>query len=238
MSDYNYDGFSAEEYDFDQAAGPQCGDKAPNCQVRDLDGSPRDLLSFDGEFLVLEMESLTCPLFQTRRGKMQNINTGDARISNAILYVREAHPGADVPQHRSFEDKQSCAQRLKDEDGETRTVLVDDLEGTAHTAYGGMPNTLFIINRNGCVVFRAEWNNPKATQDAVTALLSGTPLRTRSYFLPGLPLVSIRTLRRAGKGAGSDFLRSFPSLIWNNVVKRNLRTLFNRPSSLGRDTTC
>lgn len=238
MSAYNYDGFSAKDYDFDNATGPQCGEKAPNCEVRDLDGNLRRLLDFEGDFLVLEMGSLSCPLFQTRRGKMQTLETGDTCISNAILYVREAHPGLDIPQHKSFDDKRSCAHRLKVEDSETRTIFVDDLEGTAHKAYGGMPNTVFIINRNGCVVFRAEWNNPTATQAALNALTSGRPIRARSYFKPGLPLISLRTLQRAGKGSGSDFLRSFPSLLWNNLIRRNIRTFFNRPTSVTSKKNC
>lgn len=238
MNSYNYEGFSARDYDFDNATGPQCGEKAPNCQVSDLDGNLRHLLNFEGEFLVLEMGSLSCPLFQTRRGSMQTLETGDTRISNAILYVREAHPGADIPQHKSFDDKRSCAHRLKVEDNEARTVFVDDLEGTAHNAYGGMPNTVFIINRNGCVVFRGEWNDTTATQAALDALINGRPIQVRSYFKPGLPLISLRTLKRAGKGSGSDFLRSFPSLLWNNLIKRNIRTLFNRQPSMTSKKTC
>jgi hypothetical protein len=238
MSGYNYDGFSATDYDFAKSAGPELGSKAPDCQVFDLDGNPRQLLDFEGDFLVLEMGSLTCPLFQTRRGKMERLKTGDTQISNVILYIREAHPGAGIPQHKSFDDKRACARRLMDDDGETRRILVDDLRGTAHQAYGSMPNTLFIINRNGCVVFRAEWNNSTATQAALNALIAGAPLRVRTYFRPGLPILSMKTLQRAGKGSGSDFLRSFPSLVWNNLIKRNLRTLFNRPDVLSRDTTC
>lgn len=232
MDDYNYDGFSAKGYDFDNSTGPQTGDRAPDVWVTDINGNAKRILDFDGEYLVLEMGSLTCPLFQSRRGKMQNIETGDSRISSAVLYVREAHPGADIPQHKTVEDKRVCATRLLEEDGETRTVLVDDLKGTAHSAYGGMPNTLFIIDRSGCVVFRAEWNNPTATQAALNSLINVEPVRVRSYFRPALPWVALRTLRRAGKGSGSDFLRSLPSLIWKNVIKRNIRTLFNRSDAL------
>lgn len=238
MSNYNYDNFSSNDYDFDRASGPKQGEKAPDFPVSTSAGAPRHLLDFEGDFLVLEMGSLTCPLFQSRRGKMEKIKDADQRVSSAVLYVREAHPGANIPQHRNFEAKRACAQRLVTEDGETRLVLVDDLEGQAHKAYGGMPNTVFIINRNGCVVFRAQWNNPLATQRALDALLSGHSFRSKSYFRPALPAVAIRTLRRAGKGSAADFLRSFPKLVWNNLIKRNLRLLLNRPQPLSADTTC
>lgn len=238
MTGYNYDGFSSKDYDFDNTTGPHTGEKAPNCAVSTSAGEPRHLLDFEGDFLVLEMGSLTCPLFQSRRGRMEKMNVDDPRVSKVVLYVREAHPGAEIPHHQDIEAKCACAKRLETEDGETRLVLVDDLEGTAHKAYGGMPNTLFIINRNRCVVFRAEWNNPLATEKALDALLKGHTFRSKSYFRPALPSISIRTLRRAGKGSAADFLRSFPSLLWNNLIKRNLRLFLNRPQPLSRDTTC
>jgi len=236
MSDYNYDNFSSKDYDFNNMKGPSVGGKAPNCLVFDCNGKPLKLLDFDGQFLVLEMGSLTCPLFQTRRHTMASFN--DSRISSAVLYVREAHPGMDIPQHKNFEDKRACAERLRLEDGETRQILVDDFEGGAHRAYGGMPNTVFIINRQGCVVFRSEWNNPKATINALKSLMNGVPYHSKSYFKPGQPSISIWTLRRAGKGAVLDFLRSFPSLIWHNLIKRNLRLLFNRPKALSDNVAC
>lgn len=163
MNDYNYDGFSATHYDFDNSTGPLTGQRAPDVRVFESSGKPTRLFEFDGEYLVLELGSLTCPLFQTRRAKMQALDSGNTRISNAVLYVREAHPGVDIPQHRSFKNKLDCANRLLVEDGDTRTVYVDDLAGSAHKAFGGMPNTLFIIDSSGCVVYRAQWNDTTAT---------------------------------------------------------------------------
>ena len=142
-------------------------------------GEPKHFLDFEGNFLVLEMGSLTCPLFQSRRGKMERMSVGDPRVSIAVLYVREAHPGTEIPQHQTFEEKCTCADRLKIEDGETWPVLVDDLEGSAHKAYGGMPNTVSIIDRNGCAIFRAEWNSPQSTGYALDALLNGRSVRSK-----------------------------------------------------------
>jgi hypothetical protein len=238
MSGYNYEVFTSKDYDFDAATGPQEGDKAPDFDLTTPTGAHHRLLDFDGDFLVLEMGSLTCPLFQTRRPTMERLAPTNARVSHAILYVREAHPGADIPQHQDIDAKRACAARLTTEDGETRLVLVDDFEGNAHLAYGGMPNTVFIINANGCVMFRAEWNNPGATQKALNALLAGQTLNAKSYFYPAVPREALRVLRRAGKGALPDFLRSLPVLIWNNLIKRNLRTLMNKPQPLGQDTVC
>ncbi|WP_168193151.1 deiodinase-like protein [Rhodophyticola sp. CCM32] len=238
MSDYNYDAFSSRDYDFDISTGPMPGEKAPDFPVSTSSGEERHLLDFDGDFLVLETGSITCPLFQSRRRMMGALEAEFPGISNAVLYVREAHPGAAIPSHDSFEDKRACANRLREEDGEARLVLVDGIEGAAHNAYGGMPNAVFIINRNGCVLFRSDWNNPSATRQALATLIAGGSVRARSYFRPAVPTTVLRTLGRAGKGAWPDFLRGLPVLIWCNLIKRNIRLAFNRPPALTRDTTC
>jgi hypothetical protein len=155
-----------------------------------------------------------------------------------ILYIREAHPGAEIPAHKNVQDKRACALRLEEEDGEKRLILVDDVEGTAHQAFGSMPNSAFIINKNGCILYKSVWNNPSATQAAVAAILENRPVIAKDYFRPALPSVSMRTLKRAGKGSARDFFKSLPNLIWNNLIKRNLRTLLGRPQILDRDTSC
>ncbi len=238
MSDYNYDAFKTEDYDFDAETGPLPGQKALDFLLTTSDGTPRKLLDFDGAFLVLELGSITCPLFQSRRKTMATLDDLSDRVSTAILYVREAHPGQLIPSHSSADVKHTCARRLVEEDGETRLVLVDDFEGSAHRAYGGMPNAVFIINRNGCVVFRSDWNNPSATRSALEALLDGKAVHTKSYFFPATPTTAIRTLRRAGMGSTKDFLKGLPSLIWANVIKRNLRLVFNRQQPVAHDATC
>lgn len=237
MKSYNYDGFSTGDYEFDTEIGPGVGDKAPDFELTVAAGGVRNLLDFSGEFLVLEMGSITCPLFQSRRGIMEPLSQVEG-ASAAVLYVREAHPGADIQSHKSFDDKKACATRLTTDDGETRTVLIDGLDGTAHAAYGSMPNAVFIINKNGCVVYRADWNNPTATRKALQALLAGRAVTAKPYFRPARPMTVFRTLGNAGKGSAADFFKGLPVLIWTNIIKRNLRLFFGRPKSGSGRTTC
>ncbi|MCA1298478.1 deiodinase-like protein [Stappia indica] len=238
MTGYNYDAFSTDDYDFERAAGPEVGRKAPDFKLETSDGEIRNLLEFEGDFLVLELGSITCPLFQSRRGVMSPLSQEFPNVSSAVLYVREAHPGAGIQGHKTFADKRACARRLKEEDGETRLVYVDDFQGTAHKAYGSMPNAVYIINKNGCVVYKAEWNNPGATRSALKSLITGKPIRAKSYFRPARPATVHKTLRRAGKGAAGDFFKGLPFLFWTNVIKRNLRLVFNRPLPVSADTKC
>ncbi|MVO16323.1 TlpA family protein disulfide reductase [Parasedimentitalea huanghaiensis] len=238
MPSYNYDEFSPDDYDFDTVEGPVVGQKAPDFELTTSDGRTKRLLDFEGDFLVLEIGSITCPLFQSRRGIMQPLQQEFPQISSAVLYVREAHPGVDIPGHQNFDDKLACATRLKSEDGETRTVFVDDFEGAAHLGYGSMPNAVFIIDRKGCVRFQAEWNNPSATRKALAALIAGKPVRVKSYFRPALPPIALKTLGRAGRGSAGDFFRGLPFLIWTNLIKRNLRLLFNQQQGARKSPGC
>lgn len=237
MSTYNYDEFSTEDYDFDTVSGPVVADKAPDFELETVGGTTRALLDFEGDFLVLEMGSITCPLFQGRRKIMEPLDRL-GNVSSAVLYVREAHPGTSIPSHKSFDDKQACATRLKVEGKETRTVFIDGFDGAAHEAYGGMPNAVFIINKNGCVVFRSEWNNPSATRKALVALLAGRKVSAKSYFRPVTPVTVLKTLGRAGGGSAADFFKGLPSLIWANLIKRNLRLLFGKDATGSVRTTC
>lgn len=232
MASYNYDGFSTADYDFDAQIGPRAGDKAPDFTLTTPDGDQRRLLEFEGDFLVLEMGSITCPLFQSRRPIMERLDTAFPSVSTAVLYVREAHPGADVPSHKDFAQKSACAARLQVEDGEHRTIFVDAFDGRAHRAYGQMPNSVYIIDQTGCVRFHSKWNNPSATRRALQALTTGQPASIRSFFRPARPDVVFKTLGRAGRGSALDFFKGLPMLIWTNLIKRNLRILFGRDSEL------
>jgi len=238
MSDYNYSKFDASQYDLDHFKGPQIGEKAPDTTLETLTGEKIRLLDFEGDFLVLEMGSITCPLFQGRRKGMAALVAAHPDTKFAILYVREAHPGSLRPKHKSAADKRGNAEALRAEDGEGREIWLDTLAGEAHMAFGRYPNSLFIINRNGCIIYMADWNNPGATGKALRALKAGRPATGMGMFLPAPPPVVLRTLKSAGPGAALDFFSGLPRLIWKNLIKRNLRVLFGKQPKIAPDAIC
>ena len=238
MPSYNYDSFSSDQYDLAKFSGPQLGGKAPDA-VFDVAGGPsRRLLDFDEEFLVVETGSVTCPLFQSRRDTMAHLSTTHTKAKFVVMYVREAHPGAQIKQHKNMGDKISSAQKLDDGTGDLREVLVDDIDGSAHKAYGSYPNAVFIVNRNGCVVYMSDWNDPSATGAALELLENGKPANVKSLFKPASPAMGMKTFKQSGKGAAIDFLKSFPSLFWNNMVRRNWRVLTGRQVEVKPDSYC
>lgn len=237
MAEYNYAEFSTGDYNLNQFHGPDVGTKAPDFALRTPLGDPANLLDFDGDFLVLELGSITCPLFQGRREPMSEMVKKYPGVSFAVLYVREAHPGKSIGGHKDYDDKCGRAHQLLS-DGEGRRILVDDFEGTAHSAYGSYPNAVFIINKNGCVLFRADWNNPSATKKALENVVKGKPANTKSYFKPVRPDIAIKTLKMSGEGSVLDFFKGLPILIWKNFIRRNFLLFFNREKYVRPDASC
>jgi hypothetical protein len=93
-------------------------------------------------------------------------------VQSIFLYVREAHPGENFPHHSSFEQKIEHARVFKDRWGCRRPILVDDLEGTAHEAFGRLPNMTYIIGTHHRVLFRADWTDADTVRFALDYLLA------------------------------------------------------------------
>ena len=90
-----------------------------------------------------------------------------------FVYTREAHPGENVLYHDSFERKLACARLLAQEAGIGRDILVDDLDGTVHRAYGLMPNMTWVIDRGGRVVYKANWTGAANVEAFLDRFLAG-----------------------------------------------------------------
>lgn len=226
---YNYERFEAGHYDLGNFRGPAVGTKAADFTATTLDGEAAPLSSFFGRPIVLEMGSVTCPIYQSRRGGMESLARAYPDVRFLVLYVREAHPGQKVTQHKTDADKRARARGLKDEFGESRTILVDDLAGTAHKLYGEFPNSVFVIGGDQTIVFRSDWNDVAAVRKVLRRLAAGEPVgRVISLFKPANPLAAKRTFAYAGKGSGKDFFSSLPSMARQNLILRNLRSLLGR----------
>lgn len=76
-----------------------------------------------------------------------------------FIYTREAHPGELIGAHESLEGKLATARKLRDEVGIRRPILVDDLDGTAHHAYGLLPNMNWVIGRGGRILYKSDWTS-------------------------------------------------------------------------------
>lgn len=93
-----------------------------------------------------------------------------ASADSIFVYTREAHPGEKHGHHESMEDKLASAGKLIERFGVERRVLVDDLGGSVHRAYGILPNMTYVIRRRGKVHYRASWTDPASVAFAMEQL--------------------------------------------------------------------
>ena len=92
-------------------------------------------------------------------------------VESVFVYVREAHPGEHLGPHNSLERKRAHAGEFRRLFDVRRPILVDDLEGSAHRAFGQMPNMTYVLNSAHSVVFRSAWTDPDTIRLALDYLL-------------------------------------------------------------------
>lgn len=87
------------------------------------------------------------------------------------VYVREPHPGEHYGPHRTFEQKLRHAADCAAQDDIRTRLVVDDLDGTMHRAYGMLPNMIYIIDRDGRVVYKAMWTDHREVADVLANIV-------------------------------------------------------------------
>ncbi len=117
---------------------------------------------------------------------MEEMAARDAHrsVRSVFLYTREAHPGENYRHHTSIDDKRRNARAFKTEFNVTRQILLDDLEGTAHHAYGMLPNMSWIIGPGGMIHYKATWTDPADIEDALKYALDALDRRAKDKLLP------------------------------------------------------
>ena len=102
-----------------------------------------------------------------------------------FLYTHEAHPGEHYPHLTSMAQKFEHARALRDVLGVTRPILLDALDGTAHRAYGSMPNMTWIFNRAGIPVYKSDWTDSHSVENALVYFLDvAERRRSRARLAP------------------------------------------------------
>jgi hypothetical protein len=104
-------------------------------------------------------------------------------IASVFFYTREAHPGEHFPAHRSLEQKLAHARAFRARYGIARPILVDDLAGTGHRAYGLLPNMVYLIGRGGRVLFRADWTDAPTIRHALDYVVAARARRREGLVL-------------------------------------------------------
>jgi len=203
------------------ATDPGPGDRAPLIDLPTTTGERLNTedLARDGRPLFLVFGSLTCPITEGAADGIKDLHRryGD-RVRFVLVNVREAHPGASVPQPQTIEEKTAHAKALERHPGFEFDVAVDDIDGTLHRSFGPRPSSAYLIAPSGTILFRAQWSNvTPALEEAVAAVAYVRPpprsdvRRTlRSVVqMAGHGPVSFDT---AGKGALRDTWKAAPPM--------------------------
>ncbi|MAZ77240.1 MAG: hypothetical protein CMF39_00990 [Legionellaceae bacterium] len=151
---YNYTHFRKKFANTEHFAGPKINHKAPDFEARTLDDKTVRLSDYFDKHVVLSCGSITCPAYISKINAMNKLQEQFTDCHFLLLYTRETHPGSHIPPHKLFVDKLKQAKHLRRLEKEKRTIIVDDINGTAHLRYGGLPNFCYVINKNGEVYYR------------------------------------------------------------------------------------
>ena len=182
---YNYETF-AEWYESpvrpkaveDFINSPKVGQPAPNFEAVTSDGYAVRLSDFkDKANIIIEFGCTTCPPFinsvRYTAISMEKLYNEYRKkgFEFFLVYVREAHPGEKIKQHKSYQEKLERAKRMKREEEIAIPILVDTFDGDIHRSYGSRPNGVFVINRKGILVHKAQWIDTLQLKDVLDNIL-------------------------------------------------------------------
>ncbi|MBI4907248.1 MAG: alkyl hydroperoxide reductase [Acidobacteria bacterium] len=198
--------------------------------IRDGEPGPRDqvgpfeLQTTDGGWLrsgdlpaqrrpvLLVFGSRTCPVMVSGLDGLKTLHARfGAHVRFVMVQVREAHPGAFIPQPKTSDRKLQHAIALQRFYQLPFEVAVDDIDGTFHRSLGGRPNSAYLISPSRTILFRAQWaNETAAIGAALAAITAGESLRALTVtntFQAILKSAGYTTtvLSAAGSGARLDF---------------------------------
>jgi hypothetical protein len=213
---YNYNRFKLSHYDdYGSFNGLDVGELAFDFTAYTLDGDMVKLSDFLEKPVVLETGSITCNVYTANVPQMLTLAEKFPQFNFLVLYIREAHPGEKIGPHTSMDEKMKRAKALEKEVGETRTVLVDSLDGEAHVVYGSEPDMIYVIGENSRILYREKWNHADKLRDVLEAIKKEKNVPEPEGFLqPGA--VSVIGLFRGGFLSFWDFVKETPKIIQQN----------------------
>jgi len=228
IDSYNYRHFNPRDYNFTEFPGPKPGAKYIDFEATTLEGKRVKLSDYLDKPVILETGSITCPIYANASESMLKLAEAYPDFHFLVLYIREAHPGSKTPAQQTMKDKLENAKKMQKLYNETRTILVDDIDGTVHKIYGSMPNMVYVIDRDGTVLFRANWNDFHKMKEVLSTVTEHKVYTQDRYeIIKPNPLTAIRTLLIGGWDALVDFFKNLPKLLAQHKAAKKMQ----RPSS-------
>ncbi|HMA81714.1 MAG TPA: redoxin domain-containing protein [Candidatus Binatia bacterium] len=151
------------------------GGAAPEFEASTLDGAIVRLSDFRGRrHVVIMTGAVTSPMcaFEVPAFNRLQQEFDGRGVSFFLLYTRESHPAENYGAHTSFEQKRSYASDLQRLEDVRFPIIVDHLDGRIHRAYGVWPNALFVIHKDGRLIFRSNMANDRELRQFLDDLLA------------------------------------------------------------------
>lgn len=203
------------------------GVMAPDFAAPTLEGRVVRLKDLRGKrYVVLMMGSITSPTCVANISAMNKLHKElhPRSIDFYLVYTREAHPGERYPRHTSRKQKFSHARDLARLENVRFPILVDSLDGKIHKRYGLWPVSLFVISRDGRLVYRSNIAYPAELRSYLEELIRTDDLEAKAVRVIH-PVYSERLIEReadrethrrvyerAGAKAFEDYWKRNPAL--------------------------
>jgi peroxiredoxin len=174
---YNSEEFTAaasERINLSESMAAKVGVAAPEFEASTVDGSVVRLCQFRGKrYVVMMAGAVTSPMcaFEAPAFNQLQREFEERGVSFFLLYTRESHPAENYPAHASFEQKLACARDLQRFEDIRFPILIDHLDGRIHRVYGVWPNALFVIHKDGRLIFRSNMANNRELRQFLEDLL-------------------------------------------------------------------
>lgn len=223
--------FKPKLYNMDVFIGPRAGEPAKDFTAVDFEGGEVKLSDFKGKWVVLETGSATCSMYTKNIDGMHRLAKEFPDVEFLVVYVREAHPGERLHQHKSFEEKKRAAHLLPRKYGENRRILIDSLDGQMHRAYGGMPNVVYVINPEGVVHYRCDWAHVNGVRKALTErdhIHTDEHADMADINAQRSPWIAVKTMWTGGILALWDFVVALPTIIKKHKVVDEFYSKYGR----------
>lgn len=200
------------------------GVAAPDFEGSMLDGKIVRLSDFHGKrHVVIMTGAVTSPMcaFEVPAFNRLQQEFEGRDVSFFLLYTRESHPAENYAAHGSFEQKISYARDLQRLEDVRFPIIVDHLDGRIHRAYGVWPNALFVIHKDGRLIFRSNMTSDRELRQFLDDLLAAekaaadgsvTHLQYSERVLPHVAdqATHRRVYARAGPKAFEDYWSKRP----------------------------
>jgi hypothetical protein len=201
------------------------GTEAPDFALPDLGGKTVRLSGYRGKSnVVLMFGSVPCGATVTQlRASKPSVRALYARYKKKgfeffLIYTKEPHPGENIPQPTTIEERVKNAARLKEEEKVNFSILIGTPDNAVRNAYRGWANGIFVVNKDGVLVFRSSWTHGPELAQVLYDLNAWEKAQVRNELvrvcyserLVGLlrnKKISASVHRRAGPQAAQDFVR-------------------------------